>query len=147
MEPVKSNLEPISEDDLNLEKHLKKDNVLSSGNETEQVSAAVEKEAPKETVAAEHDGAYNNILSKIKTQQQSLGTAAVKQDADEVANKTDAEAQVQHLVDIAINKGIVHAVDVAKHLENNYVLDTFHDKMMADELHDALVKKGMLKEL
>jgi len=147
MEPVKSNLEPISEDDLNLEKHLKKDNVLSSGNETEQMPVAVEKEAPKETVAAEHDGAYNNILSKIQTQQQSLGVAAVKQDADEVANKTDAEAQVQHLVDIAINKGITHAVNVAKHLESNYVLDTFHDKMMADELHDALVKKGMLKEI
>ncbi len=147
MEPVKSNLEPISEDDLNLERHLKKDNVMGNGSEAEIALVAVEKETPKEVVGAERDNAYNNILSKIQTQQQSFGVAAVSQDADEVANKADTQAQVQHLVDIAINKGVVHAVNVAKHLENNYVLDTFHDKMMAEELHDALVEKGMLKEL
>jgi hypothetical protein len=32
-------------------------------------------------------------------------------------------------------------------MQDNYVLDTFHDRMLADDLHDALVKKGMIKEL
>jgi hypothetical protein len=32
-------------------------------------------------------------------------------------------------------------------MEDNYVLDTFHDRLLADELHDAFVKKGIIKEL
>ena len=59
----------------------------------------------------------------------------------------DAETQIQHLVDLAQQKGIMHAVKVARHMEDNYILDTFHDKMLADELHDALIKKGMIKEM
>jgi hypothetical protein len=41
----------------------------------------------------------------------------------------------------------LHAVKVARHLEDDYVLDTFHDKLLADELHDALLKKGLIEEI
>lgn len=146
---VKSNLEPISEDDLNLEKHLKKDNVFSG--ETvlaEQAPHAAEKEVAAEIVGAERDSAYGNILSKIQTQAQVITDPnSVAADAHAASLKTDADAQVQHLVDVAMAKGVVHAVKVAQHLEDNYVLDTLHDKLLADELHDALLQKGLLKEL
>jgi hypothetical protein len=49
-------------------------------------------------------------------------------------------------VDIALEKGVIHAVNVAKHLEDNYVLDMFHDKLLSDELHEALMKKGLIEE-
>lgn len=142
-------MEPISEDDLNLEKHLKKDNVFAGGAApTEQMPQAVEKEVVSEMISAERDSAYGNILSKIQTQAQAITDPnSVAADAHAASLKTDADAQVQHLVDVAMAKGVVHAVKVAQHLEDNYVLDTLHDKLLADELHDALLQKGLLKEL
>ena len=41
----------------------------------------------------------------------------------------------------------LHAVKVARHLEDNYVLDEMHSRLLSQELHDALVKKGFLKDL
>jgi len=142
-------MEPISEDDLNLEKHLKKDNVFSGeAVSAEQAPHGVEKEVAAEIVSAESDSAYGNILSKIQTHAQSVTDPnSVAADAHAASLKTDADAQVQHLVDVAMAKGVVHAVKVAQHLEDNYVLDTLHDKLLADELHDALLQKGLLKEL
>ena len=46
-----------------------------------------------------------------------------------------------------MQKGVVHAVKVARHLEDNYALDEFHDRMLADELHEALIKKGLIEEV
>lgn len=142
-------MEPISEDDLNLEKHLKGDNVFSgNSSDLEQMPHATEKEKPVEIAGAERDSAYNNILSKIQTQTQSVTDPNnIASDAREVAKKTDADSQVQHLVDVAMQKGVIHAVKVAQHLEDNYVLDTLHDRLLADELHDALLQKGLLKDL
>jgi hypothetical protein len=147
IDPIKSNLEPINDDDLNLEKHLKHDNVLDAS-VVEKVPYVVEKEAGKEIIGAERDSAYGNILSKIQTHAQSITDPnSVASDAHAASQKTDADAQVQHLVDVAMQKGVVHAVKVAQHLEDNYVLDTLHDKLLANELHDALVQKGLLKEI
>jgi len=139
-------MEPIDESDLNLEAKLK--GIASKPSFEAPKPFAVEREMPQETSASEKDSAYGNILSKMQSQSsQAFDPAAVAGDAEAGAQKTDAESQVQHLVDIAQQKGVVHAVKVAQHMEDNYILDTFHDKLLADELHDALVKKGMIKEL
>ncbi len=109
---------------------------------------ADEKEKVSEKSSAEKDAAYNQILSKLSDDDDSddkKGSGDVIGDAEKASQKTDAASQIQHLVDVASVKGVVHAVKVARHLEDNYVLDAFHDKLMADELHDALVKKGLLK--
>lgn len=109
----------------------------------------IEKETSKEIIVSEKDAAYNKILAKIKTPagDEDAVQEEVKVDAEKFFDQTDAESQVQYLIDIAFNKNIVHAVKVARHLEDNYVLDMFHDKMLADELHDALVQKGLIKEI
>ena len=83
----------------------------------------------------------------MQTQTDDVNQEEVASDAEAGAQKSDAESQVQHLVDIAQQKGVMHAVRVARHMEDNYVLDAFHDSMLADELHDALMKKGMIKEI
>jgi hypothetical protein len=141
-----SNLEPIEEGDLDLEHKFKVDEKPQIGLDKEPVK--IEKETPQEIVAAEKDNAYSRILSKVKQHQpQDGGQSDIQDDAANVYGKTDAESQIQHLVDIALTKGIIHAVKVARHLEDNYVLDMFHDRILADELHDALVKKGLLKEI
>jgi hypothetical protein len=144
---IKTNLEPIDEKDMDLEGKLKRGSTEIS-QEKEVSAAAVEKEFPMEIISAEKDNAYGKILSKVQTQSDNdTDQAEVSRDAKIGIAKNDAQAQVSHLVDLAGQKGIVHAVKVARHMEDNYILDTFHDKLLSEELHNALVAKGMIKEL
>jgi hypothetical protein len=144
---IKSNLEPIEESDLDLEGKLKRGSVDSSIEESAPF-AEIEKEIPQEISAAEKDDSYGKILAQVQTQStDEIDQTVVAFDAQEGAAKIDAESQVQHLVDIASQKGVVHAVKVAQHMQDNYVLDTFHDKMLGEELHSALLAKGMIKEI
>lgn len=147
---IKSNFEPIEESDLDLEGKLKKSDVESGVQENVAMPFAnVEQELPREISAAEKDNTYGKILSKVQTQSddQNIDSSAIVFDAQVGAAKTDAESQIVHLIEIAGQKGVVHAVKVAQHMQDNYILDTFHDRMLADELHDALVAKGMIKEI
>ena len=32
-------------------------------------------------------------------------------------------------------------------MEDNYTLDEFHDRLLGEELHKALVDKGIIKEI
>ncbi|EKD58598.1 MAG: hypothetical protein ACD_56C00091G0003 [uncultured bacterium] len=143
---MKSNLEPIEERDLDLEGKLKRADV---GNSIDQEKPyQVEREIVQEVVLAEKDDSYGKILSKVQTQfGDEIDPGLVASDAQAGAQKIDAETQVQHLVDIAQQKGVVHAVKVAQHMQDNYILDTFHDRMLGEALHDALVKNGMIKEI
>ncbi len=144
---IKSNLEPIEDSDLDLEGKIKRG---TTGNvqEKEAPVFAAEKETPVEISAAEKDNAYGNILSKVQVQaDDKIDQQEISQDAAIGIQKTDAESQIGHLIDVAQQKGIIHAVKVARHMEDNYVLDTFHDRLLADELHSALLAKGMIKEL
>jgi hypothetical protein len=147
MEPIKSNLEPIDENDLDMEGKIKRG---FTGSEEKEAAPFpdIEKESPKETIAAEKDDSYGKILAKVQTQtDEDTSQEDVASDAQMVAQKTDAETQIQQLVDVAQQKGVFHAVKVARHMEDNYVLDSFHDRLLSDELHDALVQKGMIKEI
>lgn len=144
-----ANLEPIEESDIDLEgKFIGKKTEENRIAKPEEPVFDIKKETFQETVAAEKDDAYDKILSKVQTQPQSDASHdELKKDAENVYQRTDAESQIRHLVDIALIKGVVHAVKVARHLEDNYVLDMFHDRLIADELHDALLKKGLIKEI
>ncbi|HBP01273.1 MAG: hypothetical protein UY41_C0002G0012 [Candidatus Moranbacteria bacterium GW2011_GWE1_49_15] len=149
MEPIKSNLEPIDEKDLDLREKLKGGEVGVGEFGAEEEVFKVEKEVSQEKAVAEKDNAYSQIMSKLQDNGtgSDIDASVVSDDAQKVSEKTDADSQIQHLVDIAMTKGVVHAVKVAKHIDDNYVLDTFHDKLMAEGLHDALVEKGLLKNM
>ena len=145
---LKSNLEPIEESDMNLEGKLRQGNVEIAPNSELAKSVAVEREVPQESLAAEKDDAYGKILSQVQSQgDDQIDQNAVEVDAQIGSQQIDAQSQVQHLVEIASQKGIVHAVKVAQHMQDNYVLDAFHDKLLSEEFHDALVAKGMIKEI
>lgn len=148
MSPIKSNLEPIEESDLDLENKIKKGFTKEDHKEFPPISN-IEREIPREVSASEKDSVYNKILSKVQTQTDDNNTSQdeVANDAEAGVQKMDAESQIQHLVDVAQQKGVMHAVKVARHMEDNYILDTFHDRMLANELHDALVEKGIIKEI
>jgi hypothetical protein len=71
----------------------------------------------------------------------------VSVDAKIASDEVDYENKIIKLVEMAEAKGVVHAVKVAQHLEDNYLLDELHDRLLAVDLHDALVKKGMISEV
>ncbi len=56
------------------------------------------------------------------------------------------ERQVQLLTDLAFEKGVIHATQVARGLDDPYILDEFHDTLV-DKLYDYLVKEGRLKQI
>lgn len=56
------------------------------------------------------------------------------------------ERQIKLLTDLAFKKGLSHSVEVARRLDNPYLLDEFHD-VIVDELYNKLVEEGKLKKL
>jgi len=146
-------LEPIEEQDLDLknkfiEKKLEEGDAIPVQEQQPAPDlSAGEKMTERQEGAAEKDDAYSKIVSKIQAASPQTDDAQVKEDAQSASQGIDVESRVNNLVDIAMQKGVAHAVKVARHIEDNYVLDEFHDKLMADELHDALVEKGLIKNL
>ncbi|HFC36101.1 MAG TPA: hypothetical protein ENJ49_00285 [Candidatus Moranbacteria bacterium] len=135
------------ESDKNRENPLKEEGIIANDNEKkkkENETPAMEKETVTEKVA-EKESDYQAIVSKIKKKvTKGDDNYGVTSDAQKISQQTDAESQIQTLVDLAINKGVVHAVKVAKHLDNNYVLDKLHDNLLTDKLHKILKEKGMI---
>ncbi|MFA6974166.1 MAG: hypothetical protein WC238_05540 [Parcubacteria group bacterium] len=145
------NLEPIEDDDLDLK------NKFTGGVEKGE-EAGVKKEKAADFVlekkpesrqegVVEKDSAYNKILSKVQTQAQPADDKTVATDAHIIHSSDEEESKIETLIKLATTKGVVHAVKVARHLEDNYALDEFHDRLLGEELHDALLKKGLIKEL
>jgi len=56
------------------------------------------------------------------------------------------ERQIKLLIDLAFDKGVIHATEVARNLDSPYILDEFHDTLV-DELYNYLIKQGRLKQL
>lgn len=75
--------------------------------------------------------------------------ASQQQIAVQVAQKLKdepKERQIQLLTAMAFEKGVVEAVEVAKNLDNPYLLDEFHDALV-DEYYKKLVEQGKLKAI
>jgi len=149
-----SNLEPIDNQDLDLknkflgrtEKTQKREEKPAVEKKVESLSFPAEKAPERKEGAAEKESAYSRILSKVKTHA-APDNDAIAADAQITHGAEGAEAKIEKLVQLAMQKGVVHAVKVARHLDDNYALDEFHDRLLADEFHDALVKKGLIREL
>jgi hypothetical protein len=157
-----SNLEPISEEDLDLKEKFLGREANASGESSSKAEKSLgmqeikneqtgkEKPVKVEEHAAEKEKTYSKILRKMRTSQSSVQNPQVdevEKDAADSALAETAEAKIDKLVKLAMLKGVVHAVKVAKHMDDNYTLDEFHDKLMAEEFHKALVDKGVIREL
>jgi hypothetical protein len=148
---TRSNLEPIEESDLNLKEKFiagtqpKKLSEIISENKMENPNLP-EKDMERKEGKAETEEAYNKILSKTAAPMPAVDEDIANDAKEIVSREMDAESRINNLVGLAEAKGVVHAVSVAKHMQDNYILDEFHDRL-ADELHDALIKKGLIKEI
>lgn len=134
----------VEENDLNGKENMKEEDIAEG--KIEFLPSTEEKKERKEGVM-EKDDAYSKILSNVSSANQKNPIGDVKKDAQEANLGVDAESKIENLVKIAQMKGIPHAVKVAKHMEDNYVLDEFHDRLLGEELHKALVEKGLIMEV
>lgn len=71
----------------------------------------------------------------------------VEKHAKEVVEISDPEQQIEKIVQLAISKDPYHAIKVAQHLDNNYILDKVHDELVEEKVIKELIKKGLLKEI
>ena len=102
----------------------------------------------KELTPEQHKEIYKEGVSKrIKTAQPvSLAQEQVVVSSVQQIKIEPKERQIQLLTDLAFEKGIPHAVEVAKRLENAYLLDEFHDALV-DKLYNKLIEEGKLKQI
>ncbi len=71
----------------------------------------------------------------------------VKFQAKDISSIENPEDQIMKIVDLASKKDPYFAIKVAKHMDNNYILDRVHDNLIEDQVRDVLVKKGLLEEI
>lgn len=102
-------------------------------------------EAEKMKAFKENNEKYGKILSAVKTVNPSSSSpVAVADDAKAMGPLQDAQHTIKKLVILAETKSVIHAVAVAKKLNELYVLDSLHDTL-ADDLSDALAEKGLIR--
>ena len=139
--------ETISQEDLN--KQAESPVEIS---DTEKVSGVVDKELykseeKKTEQAIEKSGeklkAQTSTSSNNDTDDQSVDIRDVEKNIDEM-KKLDVGEQVEHLVQVAIHKDPVLAIGIAKHLNDNYILDELHSDLTEDKIRDILDQKGLL---
>lgn len=149
--------EPIEQKDLDLAKKLREANIDAEKKENVPTPEA-SKEVQVETIA---ESPEEKVSEKIETARQTIGTqqatpaANIASDAASVSGIEEFEKKVEKLVEIAIQKGPEHAIQVAQHMDkgkdpaaaDNYTLDEIHDRLMEDKLRAQLMQKGLLKEL
>jgi hypothetical protein len=153
MADQKSNLEPIEEGDLNLQEKFSGEKILppektkdfSSKLSNIEIASKSEGNFERKEGQMEKEETYTKILAQAGSPALSTDED-IAQDADFAMKEKDAQSKVNNLVSLAETKGLAHAVKVARHMEDNYILDEFHDKLLSSELHDFLVKKGLIKE-
>jgi hypothetical protein len=139
--------ETISQEDLN--KQTESSVEISS---TEKVGSSVNKELYK-TEEKKAEQAIEKSGEKLKVQtssssdddtdEQAVDIRDVEKSIDEM-KKLDVGEQVEHLVQVAIHKDPVLAIGIAKHLNDNYILDELHSDLTEDKVRDILDKKGLL---
>jgi hypothetical protein len=153
--------EPIEKKDFDLEKKLKEAEVNSENGiqvDAEKKEIVATPEISREVGA---ESSAEKISEKIETARQTIRTQKIQpvlkvsEDAQAVSQIQEFEKKVEKLVEIAVQKGPEHAIQVAQHMDkgkdpgaaDNYTLDEIHDRLMEEELRAQLVQKGLLKEL
>ena len=154
VDEIRSNLEPIAPEDLDtrgkFEEEALKEAPVENDVETVSAPEAVEMKEGAQETAQEKENFYDKILSKVKgssTSNDDSDSQLINDDAEIVGKEKDVESRIQTLLGIAESKGVVYAVKVARKIEDNYVLDELHDRMLGEEFHKALIQKGFIKEI
>ncbi len=99
----------------------------------------VEKEQFLERAVEQKNERVGELLQKIDTHTAALQTTSQSQITDDAAHLAtiDEEERITKLLSLADTKGVVHAVSVARKLEDFYALDTLRDTLI-ERFHEKL---------
>lgn len=155
--------EPIEKEDLDPKKNYIVEQKVTGAEikkseetaQKEKQEAGTAEKPPKTEGEPVKESKEVQISEKIETARKAIQTqkpavaASVQDDAKTVAGIADYEKKVEKLIQIALEKGPVHAIRVAQHIDknDNYTLDEIHDRMLEDGLRKQLIEKGLLREL
>ena len=115
---------------------------IESGIDQADKSVEISRENTQEVQIPSASAPTQTTTSAVKDENKKKEIA---QDVKSIA-MMDETRKIETLVAIALDKGIEHSIEVANGLQDPYVLDTLHDKLVG-ELHDRLVKDKKLKEV
>ena len=121
----------------------------------EKPEAPIAEKIPGVETEAGGEAKIEGTSEKIETARRTIGTqkptaaVSVATDAQAVSQIAEYEKKVEKLVQIALEKGPVHAIKVAQHLDksDDYTIDALHDRMIEDDLRKKLIEKGLLKDI
>lgn len=71
----------------------------------------------------------------------------VKKHAQQIYGLSDPEKQIEQIVQLAITHDPYYAVKVAKHMDDNYVMNEIHDRLVEAQVREELLKRGLLRTL
>ena len=104
--------------------------------ESKELTPEKEKEILKETISEQTQKAQP--ITPI--QQQAIAHLGQK------IKDEPKERQIQLLINMAFEKGVVEAIEVAKSLDSLYLIDELHD-ILVDELYNKLVTEKKIEKL
>ncbi len=132
--------EPIEDSDLQLQEKI------VGGGESRPVSRTkAMPEKSRERFDAEKDSTYAKLLQRMKGGAGTTSSAhTVARDARDAAAHPDVEQQVRHLLDLAMTKGVIHAVRTARHMSDYYIMDAVHDRLVSEELYKKLKSNNLI---
>lgn len=108
----------------------------------EKIESQLQKETP-ETREREIKKEIRVSLEKLLTTPTPPKVSPKREEVEEIEKFSKPE-QVGALISIALEKGVLVAVNFARSLKNPAILDEFHDTLV-DIYYDLLVKKGKIK--
>jgi len=117
--------------------------------ELEKKLAEKKQELAEKQEFEKHD---KDILREVVKERISQVKVSTKPPAPQIAKKAkeigveSKERQIQLLIDLVFQKGVEHAIEVARRLDNPYLLDELHDSLV-DKLYKKLVEEGKLKKI
>ena len=115
-----------------------------------QVEAGSAEPVPEQVVESKGEaetGKLSEILQKtalVSAQASAAMRDDVHDDARNLSLFGDTESQVTRLLDLVMQKGVLHGVNVARKMKNYYLLDRMHDELV-DKFYQGLVEKGMIE--
>jgi hypothetical protein len=118
----------------------------------EKTAGLLPTEVSQEQSVETRDGSEPKVLTEILAKAGSApigGVVAtdddVRTDARNMSLLADTESQVTRLLDLVTQKGVPHAVAVARKMKNYYLLDRMHDELV-DTFYQRLIEKGVIEK-
>ncbi len=139
-------LNSVETEIVELEKQLAQKRALLGVEKDLSAEALAKVEQPLEQIlGAEKPAPSAPVSSQAPSAPAPIVASTPKSEADNFKGLAKNQ-QLKNLVDLAFQKGIAYATDLARHLDSAYLMDEFHDTLI-DKLHKELVEKGKLEEI